>query len=435
MLYFDNINLIKNDPVKFGLLKKELSLVIEAINVERDNLIQQCVRKKQNGFVVYNAVKSLMEESFYDNISQPSECTKAKVEALKKLLDPDSEIGKDRFKIFPKIEVVAIFENMVRINDQAFTKSIDYFLQDSNPDAANYGQLIYSLGDKLNNVLLNLIPDEKVKLSCADIPKGRSAFLKGKIVEHSYSFLNQIKASEDNPCKDIIETDSFNYVRGAKDNSKSCVAPIDIETILGAMKPLMQMGTEINEKILPILLNPESTYADQIVKAIMPGCLDQERLISLGNVGCDSFPLCDPTHDFNDSNTYTGPKSGCHSMDFSKKMIRTKSLKGINQGRALGVLVCTAFLTNPEVKTNFCTGGLPSGEKHGFHELTITGYRCKADQIEYEIVNSWGSRCEDNRNIECQKDKYGNTTGPFWVKEESLVDSSKNISTIIMKSK
>ena len=65
--------------------------------------------------------------------------------------------------------------------------------------------------------------------------------------------------------------------------------------------------------------------------------------------------------------------------------------------------------------------------------MTITGYRCKENRIEYEIVNSWGTSCEDNKNIECQKDANGDTTGPSWIKEDALVDNSTDLTTISVK--
>lgn len=433
-LYFDNMNLIKNDPAKMGQLKKDLSLAIEAINVEREVLIQQCEKRKQNRFPVFDAVKYLIEDSFYDNISEPSKCSNAKVEALKRLLAPESKIGNDRIKIFPSSETLASFNDMLE-SDELLAKDIDDFLLSSNPDPISTTHLISKLGNKLNSILIKLIPDEAVKTECANIPEGQSAVLKGQILEPSEAFLYQVKSSKENPCKDLLHPYALNDLLDPGKNPKSCLAPTNVAMILVAMKPLMEMETAINENLLPTLLNPESMYADQIVRAVMPGCLDQAKLISLKDVGCASFPFCDPAQGFNDSNTYTGPKDGCHSMDYAKKMVRTKSLNGINQGRALGVFVCTAFLTNPEIKTNFCSGGLPAGEKQGFHEMTITGYRCKADQIEYEIVNSWGNRCDENRNIECQKDANGDTTGPSWIKEESLVDSSINISTVSVKPK
>jgi len=122
-----------------------------------------------------------------------------------------------------------------------------------------------------------------------------------------------------------------------------------------------------------------------------------------------------------------------YTLDFAKKMMRTKSLIAINSGRAVGIGVCTAFMDDPTVKSKFCTSPLPNGKSHDSHEITVSGYRCIADKVEYEIINSWGTNCKSNKNIECQKDEYDETTGPFWVKEEALVDNSTDMTSISVK--
>jgi hypothetical protein len=244
-----------------------------------------------------------------------------------------------------------------------------------------------------------------------------------------------MKNNKESPCTDLLISYALDDLLNPLNNPNSCLAPTNTDMILSAMKPLLDLEVPMNQELLPTLLNPESRYANQIVKALMPGCMDKTKLISLDNVACGSFPFCDPKNRFNDNNTYSGPEGGCLGQDQAQKMMRAKSLKGINQGRAIGVAVCTGFMYDPDIKTNFCREGLETGKSHNFHELTITGYRCHADKIEYEIVNSWGNRCQDNPNVECQKDRYDEPTGPFWVKEEALVDSTTDLNTVTVKNK
>ena len=90
-------------------------------------------------------------------------------------------------------------------------------------------------------------------------------------------------------------------------------------------------------------------------------------------------------------------------------------------------------MDDPSVKSNFCKTKLANGNAHNLHEMTISGYRCVNDKIEYEIINSWGTGCTSNANIECQEDEYGNTLGPFWVKEDALVDNSTDMTSITVK--
>ncbi len=431
--YFDHMNLIKNDPAKMSSLKKDLSLAIEAINVEKVKLTEQCEKRKNTRFPLYEAVKYLFEDAYYEDITDSSKCSIAKTKALKRFLDPESKISKDRLHLIPSEEVIGHFFKMFEDN-KLEAEGLDRFLSSSD-NSENNEILISNIGNKLNSFLLKEIPDSEVKAACSQIPEGQSAYLKGEILDMTQSFIFQMKNNKDSPCKDLLYSHGLDDLLRPMNNTKSCLAPTNIDMILSAMKPLLDLEVPMNQSLLPTLLNPESRYANQIVKALMPGCMDKTKLISLDNVACGSFPFCDPKDKFDDNNTYSGPAGGCLGQDQAKKMMRTKSLKGINQGRALGVAVCTGFMYNPDIKTNFCKEGLEKGKSYNFHEMTITGYRCHSDKIEYEIVNSWGNRCEDNRNVECQKDEYDTPTGPFWVKEDALVDSTTDLNTITVKNK
>jgi hypothetical protein len=426
--YFDQMNLIKNDPIKFDKLKKDLALSIEAISVENAAMVEQCEERKSSKFPVFDSAKTLIEAAFYDHVGEPTKCTEAKTNALKKLLSPQSELGKDRFKIIPSNETLDYFARLIE-SDPEISKDLESYV--SNPEARlkNYPDLIAKFGPKLNTALLSLVPDNEFRNECQGTSPGQSVFLAGEVTDNSRSFISQIKSNKVNPCNELLQP----YILDEVLKAKSCLAPTNTDMILSAMYPLIEMNVAIDQQLLPMLLNPESRYADQIIKAIMPGCLDKTKLVDMKNLACGTFSFCDPTGNFNDNNVYSGPKSGCYEFEKAKKMVRTKTFAGINEGRAIGVAVCSAFLTNPDMKSNFCTSGLPEGEKHASHEMTITGYRCKENRIEYEIVNSWGTSCEDNKNIECQKDANGDTTGPSWIKEDALVDNSTDLTTISVK--
>lgn len=429
-LYFDNMNAFKNDPKKMVQLKKDLSLAIEAINEESAKLIQQCQEKKKDKFPIYDAVKQLIEDSLYDHIAEATRCTQAKVDALVKLLDPSSVIESDRFDIKPNQETLNKFNAMLE-KDPVLAAELERFLDSPDETLKKDSALVSNLGSKLNDLLLNMLPDEAVKKEC-QAPEGQSPFLKEEIAKPTKSFIYQMKLVKENLCQNLLQAYDLAQLLDPTKNPKSCMAPTNLDSILAAMIPLIEMDTIINQNLVPMLLNPESRYADQIVKAIMPGCLDKTKLIPMAGVECSSPKFCEPNPSrFSDNFTYIGPKGGCMELEQAKTLMRTKSLAGINQGRATAVAVCTAFMKNPEItSTKFCSGGLPEGQKHSFHEMAITGYRCQSDKIEYEIVNSWGTNCEDNTSVECQKDEYGNPIGPFWVKEDILVDNSTDFSVI-----
>jgi hypothetical protein len=280
---------------------------------------------------------------------------------------------------------------------------------------------------------MELIPDEGIRKDCLESTPGKSVMIRDDISNGAESFLYQVKYHKQSVCEDLLQAYDLDGLLDPSKNTKSCLAPTNVEVLLAALKPLMEIKTKLNQDLVPILLNPESRYANQIVQAIMPGCLDKEKLINMDNVACGTFPFCDPTGKFDDNNTYSGPKGECYSLDHAKKMMRTKTLIGIDSGRALGVSVCMAFMNDASIKSNFCKTKLPSGDGHSMHEMTISGYRCVGDKIEYEIINSWGTSCNSNANIECQSDEDGNTTGPFWVKEDALVDNSSDMTSITVK--
>ena len=432
--YFDNINLIKDDPVKFAQLKNDLSLAIEAINVESTALTHQCEDRRKSKFPVFGPVRSLMEDAFYDNITDPTACTSAKTEALKKLMAPKSIIGNDRLDIIPSDETLAQFEGMLE-SDPLIVKDLEGFMLKGSR-LSDYPDLVKNLGPKLNALLLTLVPDEAVKKECPAI-LGQSPLIKESIDSESEYFLFRIKDNKNKPCTDLLQPYAASDLLDPAKNPNSCLslAPTNFETIMAGIKPLMEVQMPINQLLLPTLLNPESRYANQIVTALMPKCLDKTNLIPLDDISCADFPFCDRQVGYNPIYNYTGPAKGCYSTDVARKIMRTKTMIGINQGRALGISVCTAFMDNPDIKTNNCRDGLPAGEKHSYHEMSLTGFRCKADKIEYELTNSWGSRCNENKNIECQKDEYENTLGPFWVKEDALIDSTNDITTVTVRKK
>lgn len=431
-LYFDKMNQIQNDPAKMEQLKKDLSLSIEAINLEKLSLIEQCEEKRSPQFPVYEAVKQLFQDALYDDIIESTNCTKAKADAIKKLLAPESIIGIDRVSVVPNPSVLKRFSDILT-SDPDTIKELESFITTKWSDLSKQPELVNTIGKKFNNLLMELVPDEGMRKDCLESIPGKSVMIQDEISNGAESFLYQVKYHKESVCEDLLLAHDLDGLLDPTQNKKSCLAPTNVEVLLAALKPLMEIKTKLNQDLVPILLNPESRYANQIVQAIMPGCLNKEKLINMDNVACGTFPFCDPSGKFDDNNTYSGPEGGCYSLDHAKKMMRTKSLIGINSGRALGVGVCTAFMDDPSVKSNFCKTKLPNGDGHSLHEMTISGYRCVDNKIEYEIINSWGTGCNSNGNIECQTDEDGSTTGPFWVKEDALVDNSTDMTSITVK--
>lgn len=100
--------------------------------------------------------------------------------------------------------------------------------------------------------------------------------------------------------------------------------------------------------------------------------------------------------------------------------------KNLEENTPLGISVCTRFFKNPEVVTLKNDQTYPCGDKkdpdykagEGSHAVTIIGKRCRNDQTEFLIHNSWGTGCGYyNKKYEC------NGKGGFWVGADVL---SKN---------
>ena len=434
--YFDMMNLNKNDPVALTQLKSSLEMAIGAIKSENAALVKQCEERKSARFPVFDAIRDLIQDPFYDYFEKQNNCNKNKTTALYRILSYESKVTEDRFELIPDAKSIALFSEMLE-NDPQVVKDLEAYISvtdDDNDDLGldAYPELTKKVGEKINTLLLGIISEEKVREECKDLPLDKS-FLITDVNRTAQEFLLRIKLNKQDPCEDLLKPIMLDDLLDPK--AKSCLAIPDSELILGALKPLIEINNNINDNLLSDLLNPKSQNANQMVNAIMPGCLQPSNLIPLANVNCETFAFCDPNGEFNDHSPYTGPVKGCYSFAKAKSIMRTKTLNGINNGRALGIAVCPSFLDDPTIKSSFCRKGLPAGDENSLHEMSVTGYRCVADKIEYEIVNSWGDSCEDNSNIKCQVDEDDQSTGPFWVKEDALVDNTTDLTTVRLNPK
>lgn len=427
--YFDKMNLIKSDPSKLESLKNDLNLAIESIRLEESRLVRECEDRKSPDLPVYDAVKMLIDEQVTDHLVEPNDCTKAKVEAIKKLLTEDSIIAEDRYLVTPRAEILNKFSLALQ-KDPQIERDLKTYILDEKQKLSTFSQLPSGLGNILNNLLEELVPQSEYAAQCPGIVPGRSGLIKGDLSDVASNFIYSMKSNKETICKNILQSYELQNVLDASKNANSCIQQTNVEMIISGMKPFLDIHAEIEQSLIPQLLNPESRFADQIIKVLMPGCLNPSNLIDVSKLSCTSYPFCDPKKDFNDSNKYQGPANGCMEKVNAKSNMRTKSIQAINEGHAIGVSVCTAFMHEDKKRTHYCQTPLPNKEKHNFHQMTVSGYRCLAGKMEYEIINSWGSQCEDNSDIKCQKDEYDNPTGPFWVNEEALVDNATGINVM-----
>jgi hypothetical protein len=84
----------------------------------------------------------------------------------------------------------------------------------------------------------------------------------------------------------------------------------------------------------------------------------------------------------------------------------------------------------PGFRTDYCTKAPPGIKGHGYHEMTVTGYRCMKGRLQYEIQNSWGKTDIQSKGIIENVRQAGKPTGRFWVDEETLIDHTMRMTSL-----
>jgi hypothetical protein len=435
--YFDKVNELKKDPAKFESFKKDLALAIETLNVENAKFTQQCEDSKKT--LPVDVGLEVMAMANLDGILKDnSDCAQKKLAKLKSVMAPDAKVTSDQ--VYVKFS--ESFVNKLRgrfSQNEALSKNIYEFFKKQN-ETKEERQKLGALVEKEVNAFLNeeLSSDDQ---SCQMSLNGKS-FLVGDRKSMGEDFLSDMKYDHQRDCSQEMKTlKVFEY--DTLINKNQCSDPSSLSVITDAIEPLLDVGYKLDDALKEALSNPVSKYASQMSNILYPECADKAKMISMDDVSCASFTTCDTSMYKNLSNdVYSGPANGCYSMDTAKSMIRTKTFNAITGDRALGISVCTSFLEDPTVKTDFCRKAGEGVEGHSYHAMTVSGYRCVDGKIEYEILNSWGSSyCPVNDGkmkndaFDCVSDKYGNPTGRFWVKEDVLVDSTTDINAVTVRKK
>lgn len=437
--YFDELNKVKKNPKKFDEFKKQLGLTIDQLNIKKDDIKKSCEAEKLERFPARAAMDSLFSMTLLFEDGK-SACGKAKVAAIKKFMTPKSIVNTNKVVLNPNEDIVKKFQAIME-DDPEVAALMDAYIKGPLPPVDDRLALEKKLLDKMDKLLRDIVPDNDLK--------------KCKVAQVPYSPLvpewftgaevfDAMKAAKGAKCEGLFAPSNLNVIsldeQVKKDEALQCVPPTRLNKILGAIMPLMEVGMAVDATMLEGLSNPISPYANQVQKLLMPECTKEDKLIPLNDVSCESTSMCSDLAKENNEK-YTGPKGKCHSLDKAKAIVRDEVISGIDEGRALGLWVCTAFMENPKVKTNFCTKKVKGIPKHGQHEMTISGYRCVDGKIEYEVLNSWGgSYCPadsdtsyKNEGIECHLDENGEPTGRFWVKEDLMVDNTVDITSVKKK--
>lgn len=433
--YFDQLNQVKSNPQKLNDLKNELSQAFELINLEKDNLRQMCENRKKEKFPVEVALKRFLADAISYYLNTENACTKSRLERVKKLLSSDSVLTKDRLFVNPSKQSQEAIVKLLEA-DPAIAANVESYMAAESFKEADLKDLAKKVLPKFDEYLRSQTAMDETGLNCAN--NYSHSFLLGNKPEQEMKwFLEYMQEIKQRDCQKELYQDDARFKLLTANEQQLCLASENFSKILDAVIPLATVGAKLNEDLYGDMTNPVMAYAHQITNAIMPGCMDPKNLKSLKDISCASFSMCADTGD-DGARTYTGPKDSCYSPADAQYLVRMKVFNNIQSGKAMGVGVCTAFMDNPKARTDFCRKEVQGIEGHGYHEMTLSGYRCNKGKIEYEVLNSWGNSCpagESNKNeaLECEQNENGLPNGRFWVKEEVLVDSMTDMTQVSVR--
>lgn len=432
--YFDYVNEVKKDPQKFDSLKKDIEIVVENLRLENEKFVNQCQESKKT-LPVHVGLESIGVDAAFNFLEQNTECAQKRIEALKKVMTSEAVVKNDHLMVRFNDDFIKKMRSKFS-SDEQLLKDINIFFQTKRGDPHFDADLAKRVESAVNDVFKNEFKNDDP--NCPSEVNGRSSYFVDPNSDIGMNFLYSMKFDHERDCSQEMKLLKGTEYSSLIDKNLCSEIP-SVNLVTDAIEPLLDIGLSLDQRLNTFLVNPMSSHAQQLTSILIPECLDKNNLIGLDNIACASFKTCDPSgkKDYDNSN-YTGPQGGCHSMETARSLVRTKVFNAINEDRAMGVSVCTAFLKDPTKKTEFCQKASEGIQGHTMHSMTISGYRCIEGKIEYEIVNSWGTGycpIEDgetkNSSFDCVTDKYGSPTGRFWVKEDILVDSTTDINSVI----
>jgi hypothetical protein len=423
-LYFDHFNRAQSNPEEAQKFIEDVKLTIEALNSERLKIIQSCNAEKKLPIPITEGLKNLIGSELLNIRKKPCE------EQIKKSFKanlPKSKIGSDRNEIILSDGAKKGFIKLIEANSNLKELLIKL----------GQGQVIskkesYWVETNLGNTLVkyihsNLASPEMIScLSNKPSPFSASNFM-------AHSFLTKMKKQKQINCENNVQNaDIISAVSSERVNK--CIPPARFEVILNAIAPLLEVGTAIDSGILKRLSNTSADAGNQLKAALAPGCQDYVKLIKVDRLDCKSSLTC-PGSDQTELNI--DPSTGCGKIMNVKKVFGKKIINAIKQNRAMGISVCTGFMKDPSIDTNFCQKASIGIPGHENHMMTISGYRCVQGKMEYEILNSWGRQsCPvkvppfKNSAFECVLDSKGRPTGKWWINEDILFKNTNRIDEV-----
>lgn len=438
--YFDHLNKLKKagKDEQVESLNKDLSAAIDFLKKKKEDLKKECASLKAQKYPINSAIKDFVTEIGQLSIFEFNQCDKSKLKALKKLSTSDSVINKDNMNVKPSEKLFKDFQTIVE-SDPEIGKGIEAYLAHQEKKPSDEDLVVAEkLGNKLNEALLKVVPNSELE-GCTPATEGASAFIDSPKTL-GRSFFLAIRADKENKCDDVYISENLKGFE--KDKNLNC-SPGNLKIITAALAPIVEVGENIDDKLLSALANTNAVNAEQLIGVLSPACKDPKNLFNLENLKCEEHSMCAEEAQVGVPNNYAGPKpkgkkfdqNVCYSKEDSVKVFQTNIISAIKKKSVTSLAVCTSFFVQPGKMTKHCNKKVDGVPGHDLHEVVVSGYRCSGGKVEYQLINSWGTSCPvkdklKNDFFECDTTKEGNTNGRFWVKEDIIVDSTISLSNV-----
>lgn len=420
--YFDKVNEFKGRPEKLSGLEKDISLALEKVEIENENLLKRCEQNKSD--LQFEVPLNVIIEQEFIASNENEYCGKERKEQIKQNLRPTSHIKREEIRLQIKPELARKFYSSI-FSDPFLKEKL--LLETGNDPAyassqAVLGNLLQEKGqrEKLTDQLAtkieklfsdHLLPDDK---KCPISADKSSKVKPAKLAE---VFVNELQYQRRIPCEKLVK--KWQMTDEVKKKEIITCYPAKFNDLLDALAPILEVGAYTKNTLIKKLLDQNSSYGDQLKRFLFPECMEKSNLLPLNNIKCTSYDSC------------TDNPAKCTDEKKYSELFRSKVFESLKANTAVGFAVCTGFFKDPDLRTDYCQKKAEGIEGHGLHAMTVSGYRCLDNKLEYQIINSWGkggcpAKKENgykNSSVTCELDSNGNSTGNFWVKEETLVNN------------
>lgn len=157
---------------------------------------------------------------------------------------------------------------------------------------------------------------------------------------------------------------------------------------------------------------PDMNYEQAMMKVVGPDCPDNKKIPLPNDLHCESGSFFYP-----DSENATAATDAAFLRE-TKTKLKDLARESMQSGSAVGLSICTGFWNkdNPNQfynKTKQCPTSI-----HGYHAVTMVGYRCRAGKMDYLIQNSWGDWAQSKERFPEMEN------GKAWISEEDMAKNT-----------